>query len=85
MGDERDITSRGLEVTRKCKRILLESYTSILPGLSKESLEKLYGREVELAFREKVEEDIEEVIEEAREDDVAFLVIGDPFGATTHR
>ena len=26
----------------------------------------------------------EKVIEEAREENVAFLVIGDPFGATTH-
>ena len=84
LGDESDITRRGLEVVKGCKRILLESYTSILPGISKERLEELYGKPVEIAYREKVEEDIEEVIEEAREDDVAFLVIGDPFGATTH-
>ena len=40
---------------------MLESYTSILPGIEKERLEKLYGKDVEIAYREKVEEDIEEV------------------------
>ena len=40
---------------------MLESYTSILPGIEKERLEKLYGMDVEIAYREKVEEDIEEV------------------------
>jgi diphthine synthase len=84
LGDENDINKRGLEVVKTCKRIVLESYTSILPGIEKERLEKLYGMDVEIAYREKVEEDIEEVIEEARTDNVAFLVIGDPFGATTH-
>ena len=62
LGDESDITRRGLEVVKGCKRILLESYTSILPGISKERLEELYGKPVEIAYREKVEEDIEEVI-----------------------
>lgn len=61
LGDENDITKRGLEVVKASKRILLESYTSILPGLGKERLEELYGKPVEIAYREKVEEDIEEV------------------------
>ena len=39
LGDENDITKRGLEVVKASKRILLESYTSILPGLGKERLE----------------------------------------------
>ena len=41
LGDESDITRRGLEVVKGCKRILLESYTSILPGISKESVDEL--------------------------------------------
>ncbi len=61
LGDESDITQRGLEVIKTCKRVVLESYTSILPGLGKERLEALYGKPVEIAYREKVEEDIEEV------------------------
>ena len=63
LGDEHDITVRGLEVVKTCKRVVLESYTSILPGIDKERLEQLYGKDVEIAYREKVEEDIEEVSE----------------------
>ena len=47
LGDESDITRRGLEVVKGCKRILLESYTSILPGISKERLEELCWSEAQ--------------------------------------
>lgn len=30
LGDMKDITVRGLEIIRKCDKVLLESYTSIL-------------------------------------------------------
>lgn len=42
--------------------------------------EKLYGKPVSLADREIVEEKADEILSEARESDVAFLVVGDPFG-----
>eukprot|EP00897_Mesotaenium_endlicherianum_P006885 jgi/Mesen1/6224/ME000320S05421 len=83
LGDERDITLRGLEAVKKCSKVYLEAYTSILL-VDKSKLEALYGREVEVADREMVEQRIESVLEEARSTDVAFLVVGDPFGATTH-
>lgn len=81
---ESDITVRGLQVVKKCKRVYLEAYTSILMAASKESLEEFYGREVILADRELVESGSDTILENAQEDDVAFLVVGDPFGATTH-
>ncbi|ODQ57956.1 hypothetical protein WICANDRAFT_34152 [Wickerhamomyces anomalus NRRL Y-366-8] len=81
---ETDITVRGLEVVKKCKRVYLEAYTSILMAASKESLEEFYGREVILADRELVESGSDQILENAQEDDVAFLVVGDVFGATTH-
>lgn len=81
---ETDITVRGLETVRKCKRVYLEAYTSILMAADKESLEKFYGREIILADRELVESGAEQILEGAQEDDIAFLVVGDPFGATTH-
>jgi diphthine synthase len=44
-----------------------------------------YGREVLVADRELVENDAERLLlEPAREQDIALLVVGDPFGATTH-
>lgn len=42
--------------------------------------EKLYGKPVTLADRETVEEKADAILEEAQESDVAFLVVGDPFG-----
>merc|ERR1711928_295151 len=52
--------------------------------VGQEELEKFYEREVILADRDLVEQGAEEILESAREKEVAFLVVGDPFGATTH-
>ena len=30
LGDERDITVRGLEIVKQCERLYLEAYTAIL-------------------------------------------------------
>lgn len=88
LSHETDITVRGLEIVRKCKRVYLEAYTSILMTADKETLERFYGREVILADRELVEGGSDEILAGAEVDgeegDVAFLVVGDPFGATTH-
>ena len=40
--------------------------------------------EVILADRDLVEQGAEEILEGAKTADIAFLVVGDPFGATTH-
>lgn len=42
--------------------------------------ENLYGRPVIVADRELVEQGAEGILEEARTLNVAFLVVGDPFG-----
>lgn len=81
--DERDITLRGLEAIKGCERVYLEAYTSILM-VDKERLEALYGKPVEVADREMVESRADVILDRADEVDVAFLVVGDPFGATTH-
>lgn len=81
---ETDVTVRGLETIKKCKRVYLEAYTSILMAANQESLESFYGREIILADRELVESGSDKILENADKDDVAFLVVGDPFGATTH-
>ncbi|KAK9466939.1 tetrapyrrole methylase [Lipomyces arxii] len=79
-----DISVRGLKAVQKCARVYLEAYTSILMAASKEDLEEFYGREVILADRELVESGSDDILEDADKVDVAFLVVGDPFGATTH-
>lgn len=84
LAHESDITVRGLAAVKKCKRVYLEAYTSILMSADKSKLEKFYGREVILADREMVESESDKILENADVDDVAFLVVGDVFGATTH-
>ncbi len=83
LNDEKDITIKGLEIIKKCSKIYLEAYTSIL-HCSKEDLEKTYGQEVILAERDKVEKDGDDIVSEAKKNDIAFLVAGDPVSATTH-
>lgn len=46
--------------------------------------EEFYGKEVIVADREMVEMEADSILEGAKTDDISFLVVGDPFGATTH-
>jgi diphthine synthase len=81
--DEQDVTLRGLNAIKQCERVYLEAYTSILL-CDKAKLEALYGKPVVVADREMVENEANKILEGAETIDVAFLVVGDPFGATTH-
>ncbi|XP_070797262.1 diphthine methyl ester synthase isoform X2 [Pituophis catenifer annectens] len=83
LGDAKDITVKGLEVIKQCSRVYLEAYTSVLT-VGKEALEDFYGKELILADRDIVEQDADSILKDAHQTDVAFLVVGDPFGATTH-
>ncbi|KAI2620807.1 Diphthine synthase [Xylaria nigripes] len=83
LSDETDITVRGLEIVKKASRVYLEAYTSILL-VDQSVLESYYGRSIVIADREMVESNSDEILRDAQSEDVAFLVVGDPFGATTH-
>ncbi|KAL9062377.1 MAG: hypothetical protein Q9157_008974 [Trypethelium eluteriae] len=83
LADEKDVTVKGLEIIRKASRIYLEAYTAILP-VDKERLEAYYDRPITIADREMVESSSDTILENADKEDVAFLVVGDPFSATTH-
>ncbi|KAG8528326.1 diphthine synthase [Bacidia gigantensis] len=83
LADETDVTVKGLELIKKAKTVYLEAYTSILL-VDSTKLEAYYGRPVVLADRELVESGSDEILADAKDSDVVFLVVGDPFGATTH-
>lgn len=83
LGDERDVTVRGLEAIKSCDKVFLEMYTSIL-RVDKSRLEAYYGKEVVVADRNMVESEAEQIYEPAKEGNVAMLVVGDPVCATTH-
>ena len=83
LSNEKDITINGLEAVKKCDVVYLENYTSVL-NCSKETLEKFYSKKIVLARRSLVEADDNEIIENAKTRNVAFLIAGDPLVATTH-
>ncbi len=83
LSTEKDITVKGLELVKKCDKVYLENYTSLLQ-CSIQDLEKFYGKKVILADRTASEQGDIKIIEEAKKKNVAFLVVGDPFSATTH-
>ncbi|KAH7827884.1 diphthine synthase [Monocercomonoides exilis] len=83
LGDAKDITVRGLEIVKRAHKVYLESYTSILQDTRKE-MEELYGREVIEADRLFIEQKCEAMLDEALTHEIAVLVVGDVFCATTH-
>ena len=83
--DELGLSLRGQHEAESCDFVFLELYTSIMPGLHLDNLNKLVGKEVRVLSRRDVEEDAEEVIlSKAISRKVGFLVPGDPMVATTH-
>ena len=83
LSDEKDISIKGFEAVKNSSKVYLELYTAILM-ISRPKLEEFFGKEVIEADREFVESGCEKMIEEAKTEQVAFLVVGDPFCATTH-
>ena len=83
LNDEKDITIKGLDIVKKAKRVFLEYYTSILQ-VDVKKLEEFYGKKIILADRELVEKNSDKILKDALNEDIAFLVIGDAFSATTH-
>ncbi|KAI8908957.1 tetrapyrrole methylase [Gorgonomyces haynaldii] len=52
--------------------------------VDKSRLEAFYGKEIVVADREMVESEADKILYNADKENVAFLVVGDPYGATTH-
>lgn len=81
--DQNDISVKGLKIIKSCEKIYLENYTSLLQCSIKD-LEELYGKKITVSDRNSSEQGMNKIILEAKDQDVAFLVIGDPVSATTH-
>jgi diphthine synthase len=81
--DERDISLKGLNAVASADRVYAEFYTSRLMGTTPKRLEELYGKKIRVLNRSEVEVD-PAWLEEARNLNVAFLVVGDAMVSTTH-
>eukprot|EP00903_Cladosiphon_okamuranus_P018589 g17112.t1 len=82
LGDEKDITVRGLEAVRGSAKVLLEKSGPLVAGADKPKLlrfEAFYGKEIVLADRHMADSEVYSICTTAKDEDVAFLVVGDPF------
>jgi len=77
--DEGDIPLKGIEAAKRCQKVYIERYTSLWKG----DLARL-GIKSEDFIRRDMEENVQKVIKEAKEKNVAILVPGDALIATTH-
>ncbi|HLY76582.1 MAG TPA: diphthine synthase [Thermoplasmata archaeon] len=84
LGDDRDLSPRAREQLRQCDVIFSEGYTSVVAPGSLERLSRELGRPVVTLPRDQVEAETPILEALQRHERVAFLVVGDPFAATTH-
>jgi diphthine methyl ester synthase len=85
LGNEDDITVRGLKIVHNADVVVLEAYTSLFLNVDVATLERTYHKSIVVADRDMVEQQADELLlEPAVTKSVAFLVVGDPVCATTH-
>lgn len=88
LGNEADITQRGINVARAADFVYIESYTAVLAEGSDKLMALIHpggtDKQLIVADRGLVESGdiLRPVFEQGKH--VALLVVGDPFGATTH-
>ncbi|MDO8556388.1 MAG: diphthine synthase [Nanoarchaeota archaeon] len=83
LDNEKDISVRGLEAVKKAHKVYLDLYTSRL-HVNTATLEQYYGKKIIEADRTILENNMDQLLEEARTQNIALLVIGSPMAATTH-
>jgi diphthine synthase len=83
LDDERGLSARALEALRRAGTVFAEEYTAVAPPGTLERLSKTLGRPVRRLDRSETESEAP-VLDALGRGDAALLVVGDPFGATTH-
>jgi len=81
--DLKDISVKALEIVKKCAIVYVDTYTSSFP-YSLKKLEKILNKKITIVSRELLEDKASSIILEAKKNNVAILVYGDPLAATTH-
>jgi len=83
LDDERGLSRRAFEVLRGCE-VFAEEYTAVASAGALERLSAELGRPIRRLGRAEVEGEAEILGALARAPQVALVVVGDPFAATTH-
>ena len=76
------MSKMAIDIASSCSNRFLEGYTAILPPEQEDKLREIAG-DWEKIMRPRVEQP-DELLELARNDSVALLIVGDPMQATTH-
>jgi len=77
-----DLSLRALESLKSCSKIFIDSYTSEFSSGSISDVEQSIGKKITPLERSSLESDY--LVNLASKENIALLVIGDVFSATTH-
>ncbi len=77
------ISEEALRIAKSCDERILDGYTTPVPERFVNTVEEKVGK-IYVARREDLEEGAKELVRRALHKDLALLVWGDPFVATTH-
>ncbi|WXG45402.1 MAG: diphthine synthase [Candidatus Atabeyarchaeum deiterrae] len=83
--DHNGVSLSGLEVAKTADAVYAELYTSIMPALDLNQMERIIGKSITVLKRKDLEEDVDnKLLKSAQEKRVVLFVPGDPLAATTH-
>jgi diphthine synthase len=83
LDDERGLSARALDALRAAGTVFAEEYTAVAPPGTLERVARAIGQPVRRLDRPLVESEAP-IVEALGRGNVALLVVGDPFAATTH-
>jgi diphthine synthase len=83
LNSHQDLSLRAIKAAREAETIYAETYTMRL-DTSIPELEETIGKPIIPLGRDGLEEEVDELLQEAKEKNIAILVGGDALSATTH-
>ncbi|MDO8628029.1 MAG: diphthine synthase [Candidatus Diapherotrites archaeon] len=78
------ISVEGLKAVAECERVFLENYTSSYAEGGIPELEKILEKKVFPVGRKQVEEELKQILLISKQNNIALLIVGNVFSATTH-
>ncbi len=84
ISSEKALSLEAVEEIKGSDFVYIDSYTSYMPDFDLGKVKEMTGKTVIEVRREEIEKEEPVIIEKALENNVAFLVPGDPFISTTH-
>lgn len=79
-----NLTLEAQKKIKSCKKVFLDSYTSVYSQGEISGLEKFLGKKISFLERKDLEENSMKFFAEAKKENIGLLVFGNPLTATTH-